>query len=153
MANSRSMLPILTDNESTLQHAADIQAETLSCLERTRLQAAETEDMGNMTLEQLRKQREKMGDIVKGTHRLNDQLDHTEKLQNRFSKWAVSNGSYSVLDDGRNVIHRFYILFSLIQLLRFSLLVVFLRSSVSITKALAARTQLLIWKPRLREMK
>ena len=95
MANS-SMTPILTDNESTLQHAADIQAETLSCLERTRLQAAETEDMGNMTLEQLRKQREKMGDIVEGTHRLNDQLDHTEKLQNRFSKLTVSNGSYSI---------------------------------------------------------
>jgi hypothetical protein len=56
---------------------------------RIQRQAAETAEIGTMTLQELQNQRTTLGRALEGGDRMNDLLDVSEKLQNRFSRWAL----------------------------------------------------------------
>jgi hypothetical protein len=80
------------NNRLALQHASDIQQDTLSAVRRIQLQASETESVGITTLEELQLQRETLDGILKAGDRLHGQLDTAENLQNRFGRWSLSLG-------------------------------------------------------------
>lgn len=75
--------------QDALVDAAGIQQETLASVQRMQAQAAQSEDVGNLTLEQLERQRAKIDATMVEGDRLHQNLDATEKLQNRLSRWAL----------------------------------------------------------------
>lgn len=76
------------ENKRALQNAATIQQDTLDALSRIQIQASETEMAGITTLAELHQHREQMDRILNEEDRLHDQLNTTQKLQNRFGRWA-----------------------------------------------------------------
>jgi hypothetical protein len=82
--------PIKTmKNRAVLKETVETQKLTLEALERIQRQAAETQAVGNMTLATLDDQDQRVDRVVKGSSKLNENLDKTEKLQNRFAFWSL----------------------------------------------------------------
>jgi hypothetical protein len=82
-----------TPNQSALQEAGDIQRRTKESLQRIQKQLAEADDTGSLTLATLDDQSNHAGKILEETRNLNEHLDKTSKLQNRFAAWSFSVGS------------------------------------------------------------
>lgn len=87
--NNKKNVDNAAENKKALQEAADIQAETQAALQRIQQQAAETEELGATTLEELQEQRQKMDNILEAGDELHAHLDKTEKLQNKLSRWSL----------------------------------------------------------------
>ena len=75
-------------NKQVLQDTQEIQGKTKDAIWRIQKQAAETEQIGTATLEQLRKQGQQIDEINKDTEDISAKLDTAAALQNRFDRWA-----------------------------------------------------------------
>jgi hypothetical protein len=75
-------------NLSTLKDASDIQDKTKQTIFRIQRNAAETEEIGAQTLEQLRQQGAQMDDINNELDAVSSKLDQSQALQSRFDRWA-----------------------------------------------------------------
>jgi hypothetical protein len=82
-----------TNNKSVLNETVETQKRTLEALERIQRQAAETQAVGNMALATLDDQDQRVDQVLKGSGKLNDNLDKTQKLQNRFAFWSLQFNS------------------------------------------------------------
>jgi hypothetical protein len=82
-----------TPNQLALQEAGEIQRRTKGSLQRIQQQLAETDEIGSLTLATLEDQGNHADRILKETRHLNDILNKTSKLQNRFAAWSFSFGS------------------------------------------------------------
>ena len=78
-----------SSNLSVLQATSQIQNGTKDALERIQRQIAESEAVGYMTLATVDEDNYKMNKMLKETDRLNENLDKTEKLQNKFGLWSL----------------------------------------------------------------
>jgi hypothetical protein len=76
------------DNQGLIRAAEDQQQATKDGIFRIQRQLAETEQMGNQTLDELRKQGGQMDDIASDLGKVSDKLDQASSLQNTFDKWA-----------------------------------------------------------------
>eukprot|EP00934_Nitzschia_sp_Nitz4_P006046 Nitzschia sp. Nitz4//scaffold25_size161228//126864//128873//NITZ4_002452-RA/size161228-processed-gene-0.169-mRNA-1//1//CDS//3329544652//6036//frame0 len=81
------------DNKLALDEAAETQRKTREALSRIRRQAAETEDLGALTLQDLEDQGQRLDSVADETGKLNDKLNKTKKLQDRFAKWSFQFGT------------------------------------------------------------
>jgi hypothetical protein len=77
------------EDKQALQDAALIQQDTQDAIRRIQQQAAETEDIGATTLAGLEEQRRQMDGILEAGDTLHNNLDKTEKLQNKLSRWSL----------------------------------------------------------------
>ena len=75
-------------NEQYLNEADDIQQKTKDALLRIQRQTAETEQVAESTLDELRKQGEQLDNINEEVTSVNRKLDESSNLQNRFDRWA-----------------------------------------------------------------
>ena len=75
-------------NAELLDGAEDIQQKTKDAMLRIQQQTAETESIAEATLEELRQQGEQMDGIHSDLEDVSGKLDETDKLQNRFDRWA-----------------------------------------------------------------
>lgn len=75
-------------NLRMLAETRDIQDKTKDAVSRIQKQALETEEIGAMTLEELRKQGEQMEQITTEIDAVSDKLDQTQKLQDTFDVWS-----------------------------------------------------------------
>jgi Snare region anchored in the vesicle membrane C-terminus len=75
-------------NKAMLEHVGDLQQRTVDVAYRCQLQLNETEQIGESTLDLLHKQRNTIASINDSTEALNDKLDHSNKLLNRFDLLA-----------------------------------------------------------------
>ena len=78
-----------SSNLSVLQDTSQIQNGTKDVLERIQRQIAESEAVGYMTLATVDEDNYKMNRMLKETNRLNENLDKTQKLQNKFGLWSL----------------------------------------------------------------
>ena len=74
--------------QQMLNQADDLQDKTKEAILRIQRQAAETEDVGSLTLEELRRQGQQLDDIDAELSHTDAQLKQTKKLQNKFDWWA-----------------------------------------------------------------
>ena len=77
-----------TKNAALLDEAEDTQQKTKDAMLRIQQQTAETESLAEATLDELRAQGEQMDTIHRDMEEVSVKLDDTEKLQNRFDRWA-----------------------------------------------------------------
>jgi hypothetical protein len=75
-------------NLAMLKDASEIQEKTKQSIFRIQRQAAETEEIGNQTLEELRRQGNQMSDIHGELNAVSTKLDQSQALQSRFDRWA-----------------------------------------------------------------
>ena len=75
-------------NEQCLNEADDVQQKTKDALLRIQRQTAETEQVAESTLDELRKQGEQLDNIQDEVSSVNRKLDESSNLQNRFDRWA-----------------------------------------------------------------
>jgi Snare region anchored in the vesicle membrane C-terminus len=75
-------------NRAILDQVDDLQQRTAEIAYRCQLQLRETEQIGELTLDVLQEQRKTIASIDDSTEALNDKLDHSNKLLNRFDLWA-----------------------------------------------------------------
>lgn len=75
-------------NMKVLAETDDVQNQTKDAIDRIKKQTAETEELGGATLEELRKQGRQMDDINSELESVNNKLDQSGALQERFNLWA-----------------------------------------------------------------
>ena len=75
-------------NMAMIQQAEEQQSATKETVFRIDRQLAETEEIGNQTLEELRKQGSQMDDINSDLHKVDQKLDQSSALQSQFDRWA-----------------------------------------------------------------
>ena len=75
-------------NLDMIRKAEEQQAATKETVFRIDRQLAETEEIGNQTLEELRKQGSQMEDINSDLDKVSSKLDQSAQLQSTFDKWA-----------------------------------------------------------------
>lgn len=75
-------------NLKVLKEAEEKQNLSKEAIWRIQRQAAETEQIGTATLEELRKQGQQMDEIGNEIDKVSSQLDRSQQLQNRFDLWA-----------------------------------------------------------------
>lgn len=75
-------------NLDMIRAAEEQQAATKETVFRIDRQLAETEEIGNQTLEELRKQGSQMDDINSDLDKVSNKLDQSANLQSTFDKWA-----------------------------------------------------------------
>lgn len=75
-------------NQQLIREAESKQSATKDAIFRIQRQAAETEQIGSQTLEELRKQGSQMDDINADLEKVSTKLDQSSSLQNTFDKWA-----------------------------------------------------------------
>lgn len=75
-------------NKQVLQDTQEVQSKTKDAIWRIQKQAAETEQIGTATLEQLRKQGQQIDEINKDAEDIDAKLDQASALQNKFDRWA-----------------------------------------------------------------
>ena len=75
-------------NLAMIQEAEGQQAATKETVFRIDRQLAETEEIGNQTLEELRKQGSQMDDISSDLGKVDQKLDQSSALQGQFDRWA-----------------------------------------------------------------
>ena len=74
--------------QQMLDQADDLQDKTKEAILRIQRQAAETQEVGSLTLEELRRQGQQLDDIDAELSHTDAQLKQTKKLQNKFDWWA-----------------------------------------------------------------
>eukprot|EP00605_Chrysophyceae_sp_TOSAG23-4_P002251 GSChrysophyteH1.ASY1.ANO1.2495.1 assembled CDS len=75
-------------NLDMIAQAEEQQNATKETVFRIDRQLAETEEIGNQTLEELRKQGSQMDDINSDLHKVDTKLEHSAALQSQFDRWA-----------------------------------------------------------------
>ena len=75
-------------NRVLLDHADELQRQSTQVARRCQQRLAETEEVGTLTLDEIRKQNKTMTHIKDSADMTNAKLDHTHKLLNRFDRWA-----------------------------------------------------------------
>jgi len=75
-------------NLTMIQEAETQQSATKETVFRIDRQLAETEEIGNQTLEELRKQGSQMDDISSDLGKVDTKLDQSSALQGQFDRWA-----------------------------------------------------------------
>ena len=75
-------------NLKVLKEAEEKQNLSKEAIWRIQRQAAETEQIGTATLDELRKQGQQMDEIGNEVDKVSSQLDRSQQLQNRFDLWA-----------------------------------------------------------------
>lgn len=75
-------------NLEKLNETAQVQNQTKEAIWRIQRQAAEAEEIGNQTLDELRRQGQQMDDIDHELDSVNAKLDYSQQLQSRFDRWA-----------------------------------------------------------------
>ena len=78
------------NDHATLDETSRLQNETKAAIARMRRQADETHQVGVATLENLQEQRQTIARVNNEAERLNTNLDRTEKLQNKLSRWTLT---------------------------------------------------------------
>ncbi|KAG7369566.1 hypothetical protein IV203_027312 [Nitzschia inconspicua] len=81
------------NNQEALKATRNVQSKTLEALQRMQKQAAETQDIGHATLQQLEEQDHRMDNTVTATTNLNDNLNKASKLQDRFGFLSMQFGT------------------------------------------------------------
>jgi len=77
-------------NQRVLAETQEVQGQTKDAIDRIKQQTAETEEIGNQTLEQLRAQGNQIDDITNDIDTVSNKLDEAQKLQNTFDVWGGS---------------------------------------------------------------
>lgn len=75
-------------NRVLLAHADEIQRRSTEVARRCQQQLSETEEVGIKTLDEIRNQNKTMTQIQDSADMTNAKLDHTQKLLNRYDRWA-----------------------------------------------------------------
>jgi hypothetical protein len=75
-----------------LAETAEMQQQTKEALQRIKEQAQDTEDMGAMTLEDLKQQKYATNTILEEADRIDKGLDETKRLQNKLGRWTMNFG-------------------------------------------------------------
>ena len=75
-------------NTILLDHADLLQRESREVARRCQQQLTETEELGMLTLDEIRNQNQTMTQIQHAADMTNAKLDHTNKLLNRYDRWA-----------------------------------------------------------------
>lgn len=75
-------------NQRVLNETREVQANTKDALSRIKATTAETEDIADQTLEQLREQGQQIDDITADIDAVSGKLDEAQKLQNTFDNWS-----------------------------------------------------------------
>lgn len=75
-------------NRALLDHADELQRKSAEVARRCQQQLTETEEVGILTLDEIRNQNKTMTDIQDSADMTNAKLDHTHKLLNRYDRWA-----------------------------------------------------------------
>jgi hypothetical protein len=78
------------NDQKALDETDRLQRETKAAISRMRRQATETHEVGVNTLENLQEQRQTVARMGNETDRLHANLDQTEKLQNKLSRWTLT---------------------------------------------------------------
>jgi hypothetical protein len=77
-------------NQRVLAETREVQSQTKDAIDRIKMQTAETEEIGNQTLEQLRAQGHQIDEITTDIDTVSNKLDEAQKLQNTFDVWGGS---------------------------------------------------------------
>jgi hypothetical protein len=75
-------------NRQKLQEIDDVQDKTKEAIIRMQRQAAEAEETGAMTLDELRKQGQQIDEVSGDLDQISAKLDQSTALQNKFDVWA-----------------------------------------------------------------
>ena len=75
-------------SKAILEEIEDLQQRTAAAAFRCQIQLNEAELIGDGTLQVLRQQRDTILSINESTEALNDKVDHSNKLLNRYDVWA-----------------------------------------------------------------
>lgn len=75
-------------NRLLLEHADELQRKSTEVAQRCQQQLTETEELGIVTLDEIRNQNQTMTQIQAAADMTNAKLDHTNKLLNRYDRWA-----------------------------------------------------------------
>lgn len=75
-------------NQKMLQQTNEVQDKTKEAIWRIQRQAAEAEQIGTKTLDELRRQGQQMDDINNEIASVSSKLDQSKALQSRFDRWA-----------------------------------------------------------------
>ena len=75
-------------NRVLFEHADELQRKSTEVARRCQQQLAETEELGTVTLDEIRNQNKTLTRIHDSADMTNAKLDHTHKLLNRYDRWA-----------------------------------------------------------------
>jgi hypothetical protein len=74
----------------TLDEAFHLQGLTIETLKNINDDLVETEEVGRLTLESLKREKYKLNDILEESDRLNRAHDETRRLHNRLGRWTMN---------------------------------------------------------------
>ena len=82
----------LKSNAAAIQEAREVQDQTRAALERIRQQTAQTEDLGESTMQGLRENRMQMEKIEVEAQSVESKLNQTARMQDRLDRWGLRWG-------------------------------------------------------------
>eukprot|EP00567_Pseudictyota_dubia_P016027 CAMPEP_0197433060 /NCGR_PEP_ID=MMETSP1175-20131217/1009_1 /TAXON_ID=1003142 /ORGANISM="Triceratium dubium, Strain CCMP147" /LENGTH=274 /DNA_ID=CAMNT_0042961321 /DNA_START=78 /DNA_END=902 /DNA_ORIENTATION=+ len=94
----------LDNNHEVLDETEQLQQATRAAVSRMQRQVAETHSVGTATLETLYTQRKIVTKVDSETGRLNANLDATDRLQNKLSRWTLTFNRRKARRQARNEI-------------------------------------------------
>lgn len=75
------------NNQKLIEETKQIQEQTKDATSRIKQMAAEANEIGNESLDQLRQQGNQMNEITADVETVSNKLDEAQKLQNTFDVW------------------------------------------------------------------
>jgi hypothetical protein len=100
--------PSSNPNKAFLDHADELQRKSAEVARRCQQQLAETEEVGRLTLDEIRNQHTTLTHIQDSADMTNAKLDHTHKLLNRYDRWAFhwyGRNKRQAQKEGKQAIH------------------------------------------------
>ena len=79
-------------NAQLLEEAEAVQDKTKESILRMKQQTAESEEIGQATLEELRRQGELIDENIAEVEQIDEKLNKASSLQNEFDRWAAFGG-------------------------------------------------------------
>lgn len=79
----------------SFDEAFHLQAQTIETLRNINEDLSETEQVGGLSLESLKREKYKLNDILEESDRLSRAHDKTRRLQNRLGRWTMTFGGQS----------------------------------------------------------
>jgi hypothetical protein len=86
------MVTTVTAETKTLDEAFHLQQQTIETLDSIKEELLDTEEIGSLTLETLKREKYKINNIFEETDRLNAANIKTRQLHNRLGRWTMNFG-------------------------------------------------------------